>query len=474
MAVFRTGQFPPPSGMLPPFPDGPVAPPPWANHHAAMAALKHVQPRTVKVDGDLYAPGMNPTFHDPFIGIPRPILAAPKTPQYGGPWLGHYPQVMPTSSLRFGTWAQAQIRNILDVHETQTPADMVREIDYHAMSWFFVQLDGWILHFWAGERYDPMLAQMGRITPTASIDVRFVRRMETYSVDTGKIDAYLTWGKNRVCYYKVCLVLQTGIFAFWVRTHDEAQDWCRVINMLMGESGQIELRQKEIAAVAASDLHLRDGPAMRPGRPLPQMEVTHVVDPEKQKKLRRLWADCVKAAGRGETAPPQAFDAIYRLYDNNDDESLCLEEIMDMYKDLISVRKIELEKAMDRQSHTTMSDKSLLMDSVNEVNSAWGTVSTIGQGLLEDYRSKLSPQGFQSRALLLRSQLDTSADQRVSLAEFMDTAPVALLPMKELKVEAQFYELCSKAIKRARKAEIWARQGEDLDDEYQEGICVQQ
>ncbi|CAE7375963.1 unnamed protein product [Symbiodinium natans] len=120
--------------------------------------------------------------------------------------------------------------------------------------------------------------------------------------------------------------------------------------------------------------------------------------------------------------------------------------------------------------------QAVLLDAHSQITlrTASATMTSLGQRLLLDYNSRLDKDGFESRCILLQSQLDLSADQRVALPEFLAGAPRILLPDSELRAEAVFFEACSKAMRLQRKAQLYTNPSGGSSDEDDEGICVQQ
>jgi len=449
---------------LPPFPAVPVAAPPWAGYHSTLATLKNVEDRA-KPSGELYPPGQNPIFNDPWATVPQPVLPAPNTPQYGGPWTGGLDQMqMPSRLISFSGWAQAEICSREDprmtfaesVHRAQTGAP-----------WYFVRVDGWTLKFFSQTNMlNPHAIQLTTHRPETSLDVRFARRVESARQ------------ANAAVPFVVVVLFQTGRFIFSVRGEAEAQQWCQVIQSLIGEFQIVCQRRMNNARQIASELNsVNNGTFIVKYDAAKSQQGTsdHSVSPERQSQLRTLWGKCVKAAFYGQPVDNLVWEGIFNVYDVNGDGDLSVGEIQLMAKDLFVVRRRELEVALDRQNHTTLNENKLLLDCKRQVTEQWNTVGMIGQRLMQDYDAKLSKEGFDSRCIALHSQLDVDASGHVSLSEFCAGAPLVLLPQRELKVEAQFYHVCSKAIQRTRKAELWIKHAAgEYDDDNDEGICVQQ
>lgn len=95
-------------------------------------------------------------------------------------------------------------------------------------------------------------------------------------------------------------------------------------------------------------------------------------------------------------------------------------------------------------------------------------VGTLAKSLTKHYNNMLQGSGFRSRALVLRSALDTSHDGHVCKGEFLRNGPELLLPGKELRMEARYYELVGKMMEKQARL-----RGEDEESE-DEGGCVHQ
>eukprot|EP00931_Biecheleriopsis_adriatica_P030983 TRINITY_DN18208_c0_g1_i1.p1 TRINITY_DN18208_c0_g1~~TRINITY_DN18208_c0_g1_i1.p1 ORF type:complete len:472 (+),score=78.18 TRINITY_DN18208_c0_g1_i1:119-1534(+) len=466
---------PHPGGRLPPFPTQPMGPPPWANFHTTVALLRASRPKPDQIDREMYPPGVNPIFSHPVATMPHAITPAPNTPQYGGPYMSNAAfSEMPSPSLRFGGWTQARLRSTID-SQGDTVAQKLHEADDGA-PWYYAEVDGWALNFYAKHLYDPYLARLGRVRPEATVDLRGVRRTQiTEPIHWNPPSAY-DW--HRVAEIRVTLILASGLFSFLVRHREEAEQWCRIASMAVAENQSNNLRHKQEAIQDAREFHAKNHRITVNMRdPVGQQATpSHHVPNDRRRELRVLWGSCVKAIGSGYPVPLSAFEGIYTLYDVNGDGNLAVDEIETMTRDLFSIRKDEVERAMDRNVHSAVRPDQLLLDCRRETEELWGTVETMGKKLLQDYQSKLSKEGFESRCLLLRSQLDFSADSILSVDEFLQQAPRILLPERELKEEALFYSNCSKAIRRSKKAEFWVRQqnAESDDSDEEEGICVQQ
>eukprot|EP00438_Fugacium_kawagutii_P003332 Skav206159 [mRNA] locus=scaffold1545:178079:179257:- [translate_table: standard] len=385
------------------------------------------------MDAELYPPGQNPGYFNPWVTMPYPTTPAPNTPQYGGPWPMAIPRKEQPHHIQYGGWVQVELTNKNDA-ERSTLADKLQ-----GPKWYYGQLDGWYLYFY---EIGPDYARRR----VSSIDLRLVRRTQTAS----------RWSLGHV----VILILESGNFEFTV-SEEEAEAWCAAItaailawSQLRAESQHSQASQPNAPTTSPQTLPWSSSPG---------------VDPRRM-HLRHSWAACVKAVSQGHPAPAEAFEDIFMLYDSDGNESLSLQEIRAMLMDLLEVRKAEVERALERQLQNRNAD-TLDFATQSRLKDAARSASALGKDLLSDYTNRLNAQGFERRCLLLQSQLDLSADRRVALPEFLAAAPQVLLPESELKVEANFYRSVSLVLKLAQKAQFFSAQG---DAECDSGICVHQ
>lgn len=479
-------------GVLPTFPNGPMPQSQWSGFTGV------IQP----------APGQDVS-NQPAV---RALVPCPNTPQYGGPWPRAVDGLqLPSEAIRCASWAQAQIRHKSDLFN-RSVIDEVHDSVYQKIDWFYTELDGWVVQMWDKDTYDPYKAKMGWMQPVASIDIRSVKRAELYAPATfaqpanwtlnqfenlfdriaaeqgGALDeqeveepitAFLRKAMNKptIGRVKVSLLVNGGSFDFWVRTEAEARMWCESVNRGIAENAQFNQRRKEFAIETAE--------ALRSGRqrivdaneaPASSLEgiLNSDVHPEREPSLKRYWADCVRAAGRGEKLPVEALDGIFGLYDEDWNGSLSLEEMEVLIRELFLTRRKELLHALQQRVYKSTRSDSMLLDAKNEVHEAWRTVRGLGDNLLKQYDHLLHRDGFENRCSMMRSKLDTTSDGRVDRFEFIRGAPLVFLTAKELLDEATFYQACSRAIQQSRKFDRWMRQaaGEHDSDEDDES-CIQ-
>ena len=386
------------------------------------------------MDEELYPPGQNPGYFNPWVTMPYPTVPAPNTPQYGGPWSTVRPREQLPHHIQHCGWVQVQLKNKIDT-ERDTLADKLQS---DISRWYYAQLYGWFLYFY---EISPGIRKR-----VSSIDLRLVRRAQTVSQILG---------------HAVILISESGSFEFLVGP-EEAQAWCAAITAAILASSQREAKPVVKPSPQRTGGHSGHSPFPASPRGLSPLQM----------HLRHAWAACVKAVAQGCPAPTEAFEDMFMLYDADENESLSLQEIRTMLMDLLVVRKVEAERALERQIQHSRNVDALDFTTQSRLKDAARNSSALGQELLSGYEGRLNPQGFETRCILLQSQLDLSADQRVALPEFLSAAPRALLPENELKLEANFYKSVSCVLKLAQKAQFFSAQGDGECDDS--GICVQQ
>ncbi|CAK9019720.1 unnamed protein product [Durusdinium trenchii] len=420
--------------LIPPLPSQPVPPPPWSNYNTKVSILHSMKKKLGHMDTEMYPLGQNPGYSNPWVTMPHPVIPAPNTLQYGGPW--------PTARSRsqipsqtHGGWVQAHINSKIDT-ERETLAEKLQD----TASQFYAQVNGWFLSF-----YEGTYPSIGRLL--SNIDLRYVRRVQMMPELLGNV--------------VVSLILESGSFEFHVPSRGEAEGWCAAITAVILGWSQLRI----------------DSKVQRPSSfsTLPRQSESSSVVPRRNElshsQLRHAWAACVRAVSQGNPAPTEAFEHIFSLYDQDHSETLSLQEIRSMLKDLLALRNSEAQHALERhipevQKYQRGGACHLDFKTQSRLSDAARNASALGTTLVADY-ARLS-DSFESRCILLQSQLDLSADQLVALPEFLAAAPRVLLPESELKAEAQFYNSISFILKLTQKA-----QPADLDCD-DAGICVHQ
>ena len=421
---------------LAPLPLQPVPSPPWSNYNTRVSILRSMKKKHGHMDEELYPPGQNPGYFNPWVTMPYPTIPAPNTPQYGGPW----PTAMPRKEmpqLQQGGWVQVQLNNKIDT-ERNNLSDQLQDANLKS---YYARVDGWFLCF-----YEATQTSVGR--RVSSIDLRLVRRTQTASGIFGS---------------RVILIMEAGTFEF-VTNSQEAENWCATITSIMLAWSQSQSKPPSLPTETAAS---RLAPRVHQEFSLSRQQLAPL-----QRHLRGSWAACVKAVSQGCPAPADAFEEVFLLYDSDGNESLCFSEIRRMFMDLIQTRKVEVEEALSKLQLSSHNLNALDFKTQSQLKDAARNASILGKELLADYTARLSNQGFETRCLLLQSQLDLSADQRVALVEFLSAAPRVLLPESELKQEANFYRSVSFVLKLVQKAEFFSTGGDTEGDDS--GICVHQ
>ncbi|CAE7889357.1 unnamed protein product [Symbiodinium sp. KB8] len=394
------------------------------------------------MDGEVHAPGQNPGYHNPWVTMPHQIVPSPNTPQYGGPW-PTAPQMQLPSGPRQGAWVQVHLRSAVDA-ETDTIAEKLHTLEGD-LPWMYAEVDGWALNFY------PEAKGPGPPRCASSVDLRALRRVEVTAQVMGP--------------FVVSMIMEPGTFKFYTYSQEEAEQWRQTLTSVFVQFRQIEIHRR------ASPPKAR--PSAVPGVPAGAMAVPRTeAEAPSSSPLRDIYASCIEAVVQGQAPGPELFECIFQLYDVNGDGDLAFEELQQMVRDLLLVRKAEVQCALRRREMT----KAVILDAHSQITlrTASATMSRLGERLLSDYESRLEKDGFESRCILLQSQLDLSADQRVALPEFLAGAPRILLPESELRAEAVFFETCSKAMRMQKKAEHLTKPAGLESDEEDEGICVQQ
>ena len=357
---------------LAPLPLQPVPSPPWSNYNTRVSILRSMKKKHGHMDEELYPPGQNPGYFNPWVTMPYPTIPAPNTPQYGGPW----PTAMPRKELpqlKQGGWVQVQLNNKIDT-ERNNLADQLQDSNLKS----YARVDGWFLCF-----YEATPTSVGR--RVSSIDLRLVRRTQTASGIFGT---------------RVILIMEAGTFEF-VTNSQEAENWCATITSVMlawSQSKHPSLPRES----APTSSHLAPRGVHQEFSLSPRQQLAPL-----QRHLRRLWAACVKAISQGCPCPPEAFEEVFLLYDSDGNESLSFSEIRRMFIDLIQTRKLEVEEALQKLQGISSQKLNAALDfkTQSQLKDAARNASILGKELLADYTARLSNQGFETRCLLLQSQL---------------------------------------------------------------------
>lgn len=363
----------------------------------------------------------------------RPVYPSPDTPQYLGrrdPPTQLFPP--PSEAVKAEGWVHTSLRSMVE-RDRETFADkyLVGESDQQ----YFSRTSGWELEFW-NSNTDKASVMRGMVHPVGCIDLRMVVRVEAYKVPGGL--------------HEISLKMRGGSFFFRVQKAEDAAMWSGCISQAIVERTHAERMHQQAGVDRAHSLHThvvqpkRGGPGgaeLKRGKD--QME-HYVVSPKREAALRRIWAKCLRAAAGGRSAPAEAFSEMFMLYDFDADHNLDQDECEVMLRELILVRLKELKEALQAQREHVMTPQRIKLDP-DGLRMWQRTVGDPGNKLVQHYDRLLEHQGFESRAILLRSKLDTTPDGQVTHGEFVRSAPAFLLPQRELLLEAQFYKSCGTA-----------------------------
>jgi len=342
-------------------------------------------------------------------------------------------------------WVLVNLRNGFD-------AQMATFAEKHLVGvgpeqWYFGKIDGWVLYFWKTDD----AGEQGR-QPAGFIDLRpIVHAGVSHLGDLFKVEAGMNGGQ----------------FTFKVKSSSEAQMWASAMRQaLVGKVHQDRIHKeegRERAALARSTFRSapqRNGGFSSEMNSFQESRAQFYVDPQRQRILQRIWSTCVSGAGR--KPDPDNYVALFDLYNADMNDDLDLDEVEVMVRDLASVRESELERMLAVTRERLLDSRLLKLNGPTALSRWQNEIGEPGERLKQMYNGYLQAGGAESRAVLLRSELDTSHDGRISASEFLQNAPIFLLPPSELLLEAKFYQNCQQELDRDRKQE---------DDE--DGGCLQ-
>jgi len=383
------------------------------------------------------------------VGEYRPLYPAPETPQYLCFDKDELQREMIVEERwcykhdGFGTFGRANLRNGCDVHTMTFKERLVSPWD-----WCFIHLDGWQINFWPENFWlcrDTDKSGGESVRPIASIDVRQISVVNVLEQSDS--------AEGHVCPYEIHVNFQNGYFPFRVRTLDEAKEWKGRIMKGVVENVRIgQLRDKYL-----QNLHIHD-----------EVEANRIErDPVRLERLGDLWHQAVEAVEKGVRPPKQVFFDMYRLYDSLDvggmghgpehqafapaggpmdpklkealgggDHNLTMAEIEVMAREFIEMKIEEVRAVVVKQEKMLFSNHRP-PSALHEVKLRW----TIDQGraLLAHYEQQVNPRDFFDRVVNFHHRTDISREGRVDVAEFMNAAPVFLMPIKELRQEGLFF-----------------------------------
>jgi len=386
---------------------------------------------------------------------PRPFRPPPHTPQYHRGYCHRQcriPEIpLPSDAVQCEGWCRAWLQHRAD-YQKESFADKYMVGTGHER-WYYLKTDGWTLSFWDENAYDPVAEEHGHIYPVAWVDMRLVQDVAGRPARGG---------------VEVLMHTRTGRMTFWVHTDDEANRWiqCIMAASVENQMAMFERRREAkdldfVERSATSGQARVRGKAVRVAEQEEVRETVHV-PPYRQQALRQLWKRCLTTVSQGDR--PDVFKELFDLYDVNGDQTLQVEELEHLLRELLAVRRGELEKSERR----AMSDERQMELAVSDAElKEREEVGKLAEELSKHYNNLLSGSGFRSRAMVLRSALDSSKDGRVCKGEFLRNGPELLLPGKELRREAAYYEKVGRMMEKSARL-----RGEDESED--EGGCVHQ
>jgi len=365
----------------------------------------------------------------------HPLYPCPDTPQYRlqvpRPKSGIQ---LPSDPIQCEGWVLVNLRNGFD-------AQFATFAEKHLVGagpeqWYFGRIDGWVLYFWKTDD----AGEIGR-HPAGFIDLRTI--VHAGVLRTGNL-------------FKVEAGLNGGELTFKVKYLNEAEMWTSAMRQaLVAKVHQDRIRKeegRERAALARSTFHAAPPtPTGDFSSEMNNFQVRSYVDPHRLRTLRRIWSTCVAGADR---APdPDNYIELYDMYNADMNDDLDLDEVEAMIKDLASVREQELQRMLAVTRERLLDSRQLKLNGPAALSRWRKEIGEPGERLQQMYNCYIQAGGAESRAVLLRSELDTSRDGFVGPSEFLQNAPIFLLPAHELLLEGTFYQNCQNALRRERHQE---------------------
>lgn len=389
----------------------------------------------------------------------------PQTPSYGVADARRPPLIeMPSSSVHCEGWGQANLQHKVDYSELSF-ADKYLQGPPRART-FWLRTDGWVLCFWDPALWDERAADRGHLFPVGWLDLRSVMAPQYRRAGMDSFQSTFQ--------FEVIAHTKTGRFLFEVPTESDAAMWVHCMNAALVEGRTLEMKHHQ-AALAAAEMddayagvgvvgkrHYVEAPMPRSNYSGSECSEPYIeVSAARAAVLKSIWVKCLRCAIHGQT--PQVFQEMFRLYDDNSDYMLQVEELEVLLKELLWVRRETLRQAREEQ----MQDGRRAQHGLSKLDfDERAEVGKLAKELDAHYEF-LRKDGYRSRALVLQSALDTSHDGYLTEGEFVRGAPELILPGRELWMEAKFYERAGAQL--ARRAKL---RGEDCDSE-DEGGCVQ-
>lgn len=401
------------------------------------------------------------------VGEYRPLYPAPATGQYGmsvqnveaaevrvqEQWCSKDSVDMSPLVGNIGTWGRANLKHICDASMMNWKDRMIT-----ASVWSYIHADGWNINFWPKDFATTQATDSfpgKQMVPIASIDIR-----QIFAVNISK-DASTAEGAQ--CPWEVHINFKTGYFPFSVRTQQEAEAWnARIMRGVVENVKLNSMRQNYAEYLITSQ-----------GEP----NLTEK-DPARIASLKKIWHQSLESVGQGVQPSKQVFFNLYNLYDAIEGEQsqgdLTMAEIEIMAKELLELKAEEVRAELVRQ-------EKVLFSSHRPVTS--GTEMqlrrTIDQGraLLAHYDRQRDPKEFFDRVVNFHHKTDISREGKVDITEFLNSAPIFLLPIVELRHEALFFKASRQAcpqITRRQEQDVARLRLSGKTREEEEAECKQQ
>jgi len=351
----------------------------------------------------------------------------------------------------FGTWGRASLANVCDVARM----NWKERLSFKQWQWCFIHADGWQLNFWDENFWlhkDSDNGEESRVNPIASLDIRIMFSVNVKNEPNSE--------EGYRCPWEVQLNFKTGFFTFRVKSEEEAQAWN--VRIMQGVVQSVKISQMHQQYM--HNLHLHD-----------EAEPFRIEkDPERARQLRQIWHAAISAIEKGIRPPKKIFMQLYQLYDALDvnnyqiqlphhawgapthadhhvhmnlladqfaandegDGNLTMAEIEVMAKELLDMKYQQIKSIVIAQEQVLYSTHRP-PSAYHEVKLKW----TIQQGreLMERYERMMEPSDFFDRVVNFHHRTDFSRDGKVDVREFINSAPVFLMPFTELKKEGLFF-----------------------------------
>jgi len=397
-----------------------------------------------------------------------PIYPTPETPQYGC-WakdsLERENKVQEEfcSKLEdFGCFGRANLRGVCDTATMSFAERMVTP-----WQWTFIHADGWNINFWPENfhMFKDTGKDDGSVCPIASLDIR--------QILAANYQREASSSEGALAPFEVHVNFQTGYFPFRVVDELEAQEWC--VRIMKGVVETVKVQQ------------VREK-YMQHHNKMDELEVeAHRIerDPVRCQKLADLWHQAVESVERGARPTRQIFFELYALYDCLDlppeygesfaeeeerrgDGNLTMYEIEVLCREFLDMKYHEVQAIVVRQEKDLFHPHRPVGAS-REHSLRW----TIDQGreLMEHYQNQRNPKDFFDRVVNFHHRCDISREGRVDPQEFLNAAPVFLMPNMELRKEGLFFASAEESSPDAHRERRQEHGAPEPEEEEESGGC---